>query len=31
MLKDLRAAWGAENFDAAWQRATGETVPDEFR
>jgi tetratricopeptide (TPR) repeat protein len=28
MLKTLRTQWGAENFDAAWQDATGEAVPE---
>jgi len=28
MLKDLRAKWGAKNFDAAWQEKTGEAVPE---
>lgn len=28
MLKDLRAKWGAENFDAAWQKAKGEAAPE---
>ena len=27
-LKRLRSAWGAEAFDAAWQEATGEAVPE---
>ena len=30
-LKRLRSAWGAEPFDAAWQEATGEPVPDELK
>jgi CHAT domain-containing protein/tetratricopeptide (TPR) repeat protein len=28
MLKDLRAKWGKKQFDAAWQQATGEAVPE---
>ncbi|HEY9231011.1 MAG TPA: tetratricopeptide repeat protein, partial [Blastocatellia bacterium] len=28
MLKELRGKWGAESFDAAWQKATGGDVPD---
>lgn len=28
MIRDLRAKWGIENFDAAWQQATAENVPD---
>jgi tetratricopeptide (TPR) repeat protein len=28
MFKVLRAKWGAENFDTAWQQATGEAVPE---
>jgi tetratricopeptide (TPR) repeat protein len=28
MLQELRAKWGAENFDAAWQKATSEAVPE---
>jgi tetratricopeptide (TPR) repeat protein len=31
MLKELRGRWGAENFDAAWQKATGGDVPDEWK
>ena len=27
-LKELRAKWGEENFDAAWREATGEDVPE---
>jgi tetratricopeptide (TPR) repeat protein len=27
-LKELRAKWGEENFDAAWKKATGENMPD---
>ncbi|MEK6410036.1 MAG: tetratricopeptide repeat protein [Acidobacteriota bacterium] len=27
-LKQLRAKWGEENFDAAWQQACGAPVPD---
>lgn len=27
-LKLLRAQWDSKEFDAAWQKATGETVPD---
>jgi tetratricopeptide (TPR) repeat protein len=27
VLKNLRAKWGAENFDAAWQKATSEAIP----
>jgi hypothetical protein len=27
-LIDLRNAWGAEFFDAAWEEKTGEKVPD---
>jgi len=27
-LKELRAKWGAENFDAAWREKTGEAVPE---
>ncbi|MCS6806767.1 MAG: tetratricopeptide repeat protein [Acidobacteriota bacterium] len=27
-LKLLRAQWSSEEFDAAWQKATGETVPE---
>ena len=30
-LKELRAKWGEENFDAAWKEATGEDVPDELK
>ena len=30
-LKRLRSAWGAEPFDAAWQEATGEAVPDDLK
>jgi tetratricopeptide (TPR) repeat protein len=26
-LKNLRAKWGVENFDAAWEKATSEAVP----
>jgi tetratricopeptide (TPR) repeat protein len=29
-LKTLRAKWKVEEFDAAWQNATGETVPEWF-
>jgi hypothetical protein len=27
-LKNLRAKWGKKKFDAAWQQATGEAVPE---
>jgi tetratricopeptide (TPR) repeat protein len=27
-LKDLRAKWGEKEFNAAWQKATGEAVPE---
>ncbi len=27
-LKELRARWGEQAFDAAWREATGEAVPD---
>jgi hypothetical protein len=30
-LKTLRAKWGAKEFDAAWQQATGAAVPEEFK
>ena len=30
-LTRLRSAWGAEPFDAAWQEATGEAVPDDLK
>ena len=30
-LKNLRAQWGAKEFDAAWQQATGAAVPEEFK
>ncbi|HEY0073477.1 MAG TPA: tetratricopeptide repeat protein [Abditibacteriaceae bacterium] len=29
-LKELRAEWGAENFDPVWKEATGEDVPEWF-
>jgi tetratricopeptide (TPR) repeat protein len=28
LLRDLRSVWGAENFDTAWQQATGKPVPE---
>jgi tetratricopeptide (TPR) repeat protein len=28
MLKKLRAKWGTKSFDAAWQKATNEAVPE---
>jgi tetratricopeptide (TPR) repeat protein len=31
MLKELRSKWGAEHFDAAWQKATGKDVPSELK
>ena len=30
-LKRLRSTWGSEPFDAAWQEATGEAVPDDLK
>ncbi len=30
-LKRLRTKWGAKEFDAAWQQATGATVPEELK
>jgi tetratricopeptide (TPR) repeat protein len=27
-LQNLRAKWGKKKFDAAWQQATGEAVPE---
>ena len=30
-LRRLRKTWGADAFDAAWQQAAGEPVPDEMK
>jgi hypothetical protein len=30
VLRTIRNKWGPENFDAAWNEATGEDVPDWF-
>jgi tetratricopeptide (TPR) repeat protein len=30
-LKNLRAKWGADNFDAAWKKATGQDLPEWLR
>jgi len=30
-LKELRQKWGIENFDPAWQKATGKAVPEELK